>query len=71
MFMNMAQRLAAFAAQRNPDMSSSDRGNAMVLSNLIYQDFDEGATTSLSNKNAITALQVRISFLMLIRFQVP
>ena len=74
----MDQRLAAVAAPSgdpydDPDMGSSDRGNAMAMQRMdsavsdAYGNLDEGATTSLLNRNPITALQVRISFLVLWR----
>ena len=61
----MAQRLAAVATPsgvadpyEDPDMVSSDRGNDLAMqrmdsavSNPLYQNLDEGATTSLLDKN--------------------
>ena len=73
----MAQRLAAVAAPGgdsydDPDMVSSDRGKAIKMQRMDsvesndYEKPDE-VTTGLLNRNAIAALQVRISFLMLWR----
>ena len=74
----MAQRLAAVAAPSGDpyddiDISSSDRGHAMEMQRMdsavsdAFENLDERATTSLLNRNPITALQVRVSFLALWR----
>ena len=73
----MAQKLAAVAAPGgglydDPNIVSSDRGNALKMQRMDsvesndYEKPNE-VTTGLLNSNAIKALQVGVSFLVLWR----